>query len=103
MKDTLLKPETPDQLQAESGSSAPICSALVMPAKMATIYLSEEDGPYRMEIRESEEKGGAWAYFYKGEKLVWDCNEGFAKHHFYSVPNAESHRSCNDKSNPIES
>lgn len=28
MKDTLLKPETPDQLQAESGSSAPTCSAI---------------------------------------------------------------------------
>lgn len=26
MKDTLLKPETPDQLQAESGSRAPLCS-----------------------------------------------------------------------------
>lgn len=27
MSDTLLKPETSDQLQAESGSSAPICYA----------------------------------------------------------------------------
>ena len=27
MSDTLLKPETPDQLKDESGSSAPICSA----------------------------------------------------------------------------
>lgn len=29
MKDTLLKPESPDQLQDESGSSAPPCSAFV--------------------------------------------------------------------------
>ena len=28
MKDTLLKPEAPEQLKAESGSSAPTCSAL---------------------------------------------------------------------------
>jgi hypothetical protein len=29
MKDTLLKPETPDQLKDESGSRAPICSPFV--------------------------------------------------------------------------
>ena len=29
MKNTLLKPETPEQLEAESGSSAPTCSASI--------------------------------------------------------------------------
>ena len=38
MNDTLLKPETPDQLQAESGSSAPICSpSIVQTAQVYTM------------------------------------------------------------------
>ena len=79
--------DTETNSDATSGRMQPTCSALVMPIKMATVYLSEEDGPYRMEIRGSEDTGGAWAYFYKGAKLVWDCNDFFAKHHFYSLPN----------------
>jgi hypothetical protein len=60
-------------------------SKLVIPIKLATIYLSESDGPYLMEIRYDVINGGDWAYFYKDTKRVWECNATFARHHFVEV------------------
>jgi hypothetical protein len=57
-------------------------SQFVRPVGLATFYISEHDAPYRMEIRECKGGGRLWAYFYKGKKLVWNCNDGFAKEHF---------------------
>jgi hypothetical protein len=58
---------------------------------MATMYLSEANAPYRMEIRPLKDGSRLWAYFYKKRKLVWNCNDGFAKEHFVSVPNNQGH------------
>ena len=63
--------------------------ALVRPVGLATIYISEKNAPYRMEIRQCKGGGRLWAYFYKGKNRVWDCNDGFAKEHFVPVPNTK--------------
>ena len=78
-------------MKTKSDVDAGRCSVrrIVRPVGLATIYISEKNAPYRMEIRECKGGGGLWAYFYKGKKRVWDCNDGFAHEHFISVPNVK--------------
>lgn len=60
------------------------CSQLVMPCGMATIHISEHEGPYRRVFR-TKRDGIEMAYFYKGRKRVWECNATFGRLHFYEV------------------
>jgi len=77
-------------VKSKSAKSRRSLDGLVWPVGMATMYLSEANAPYRMEIRPIKDGSRLWAYFYKGRKLVWNCNDGFAKEHFVSVPNSQA-------------
>ena len=63
MKDTLLKPETPDQLKDESGSSAPTCSA-----SLIRVGFNLSDGR-TIEVEKMEKDYGEWVYVTTKEGL----------------------------------
>jgi hypothetical protein len=66
MSDTLLKPETPDQLQDESGSSAPICSP-----KIIQLLLTPNDSNWQGMLLGLADNGDTYRLDHADGWVIW--------------------------------